>query len=351
MGVEKADLPVMRGTMLGFILGRYRQAFSRVILSCDKPRAFDFPDVTQVADEYPDGGPMSGLHAAFCKSDAAHIFLTAVDMPFSSPKLAAWLYDGIGGASGRALSHKGFIQPIFSVFSRSVLPEMERCLRAGKTSLYRFIQSIDAEILEAEALAARHPYAPEDLFFNINNPADYENALPLFKYYGETEKPVLCVVAESGTGKTTYLERLIPELKGRGIRLGVVKHDAHRLEIDVPGKDSWRITQAGADVVALSGPEKTAIIEQHEQPMSLNTLVGRMSGVDLILTEGYKRGFKPKIELYRAALGRAALCTDSELLAVVSDDNPAREVPVLPFAAIAAMADLIESFVTKFRPL
>jgi molybdopterin-guanine dinucleotide biosynthesis protein MobB len=235
------------------------------------------------------------------------------------------------------------------VYSRKLFDKIEYCLRNNENSLYHLFA--DAEILDAHSLTDIYPYPLDELLININAPDDYERALPLFKYYGDTEKPVISVVAHSGTGKTTYLERLIPELKKRGFKLGVIKHDAHRFEIDKPGKDSWRLAQAGADIVAVSSADKTAMIEKHEQLIPLNELAGRMKNAGLILTEGYKAGLKPKIEIYRAELGHAALCSDSELIAVVSDDCLTRGVPVLPFSELSKVADLIEDFVSKFRPL
>jgi len=203
--------------------------------------------------------------------------------------------------------------------------------------------------LPVRELPPLRPPPPEELLLNINSPGDYERAQPLFKYYGDSEKPVISVVARSGTGKTTYLERLIPELKKRGITLGVIKHDAHKFDIDIPGKDSWRIAQAGTDIVAITSAEKTAMIEKHEQPVPLNKIIRRMRTCDLILTEGYKAGFKPKIEIRRTALGNDPLCADDELVAVVSDDNQPERVPVLSFDALAEMADLIEEFMAKHR--
>jgi molybdopterin-guanine dinucleotide biosynthesis protein B/molybdopterin-guanine dinucleotide biosynthesis protein len=351
MGTDKASLPVMRGTMLDFVIRRYSEVFSNVILSCDQPGRYDFPGVTQIYDKYPDSGPMAGLHAVFSETDAEQVFLTGVDIPFASPQFAAWLYDSIGGAPARGIRYGGFLEPLYAAYSRKLFSNIENFLRDGDNSLLNLLDTDEASIIEEDELTSISPYPPEELLININSPGDYERALPLFKYYGDTKKPVISVVAKSGTGKTTYLERLIPELKKRGLTLGVIKHDAHKFEIDIPGKDSWRIAQAGADIVAVSSSEKTAVIEKHEQPVPLNKLVRRMRAADLILTEGYKTGFKPKIEIRRAELGNAALCADSELIAVVSDDGLSESVPVLPFAELSAMADLIEEFVARFRPL
>lgn len=101
--------------------------------------------------------------------------------------------------------------------------------------------------------------------------------------------PIITFVGKSGTGKTTLLEQLIPMLKARGLRLAVLKHDAHHFEMDKPGKDTYRFTAAGADVVTISNAEKFAMIEQPPEELSLRDIISRLPQVDLVLTEGYKR--------------------------------------------------------------
>jgi len=116
--------------------------------------------------------------------------------------------------------------------------------------------------------------------------------------------PVISFVAlSSGTGKTTILERVIPILKGRGIRLAVLKHDVHGFEIDKPGKDTWRLAKAGADIVAISSAQKFAFIEKRDKELSLDEAVARIKDVDIVLTEGYKRENKDKILVYRSGAG------------------------------------------------
>jgi molybdopterin-guanine dinucleotide biosynthesis protein B len=132
-------------------------------------------------------------------------------------------------------------------------------------------------------------------------------------------KVVISVVAKSGSGKTTLLEKVIKELKERGIKLAIVKHDTHGFEMDKPGKDTWRHAQAGADIVAISSPEKFALIEKRERELTLDEIVGRIDGVDLIITEGFKKGDKPKIEVFRSAAHSTLLCNPSELIAIASD--------------------------------
>jgi molybdopterin-guanine dinucleotide biosynthesis protein B len=85
--------------------------------------------------------------------------------------------------------------------------------------------------------------------------------------------PVISIVGRSNCGKTTYLEKLISEMKRRGYKVGIIKHDVHGFEIDQPGKDTWRHAQAGADVVCISSPQKMAMIKQVKQELSLDVVV------------------------------------------------------------------------------
>jgi len=154
--------------------------------------------------------------------------------------------------------------------------------------------------------------------------------------------PVISVVGKSGVGKTTFLEKLIPELKRRGLRVAVVKHDAHSFEIDHPGKDTWRHRQAGADVVLISSSTQLALIARQDHDASLDELVQMVAPrVDLVLTEGYKRGTAPKIEVSRRAVSADLLCAPHELLAVVTDHPLDISVPQFALDDAAGVAELL----------
>jgi molybdopterin-guanine dinucleotide biosynthesis adapter protein len=131
--------------------------------------------------------------------------------------------------------------------------------------------------------------------------------------------PVISVVGKSNVGKTTLVEKLIKEIKSRGYKVATVKHDVHGFDIDVPGKDTWRHAQAGSDVVVISSPQKLAMISKVEEELSLDQVCERISGVDLIMTEGYKRETKPKIEVFRKGVYDELLCSADELIAIATD--------------------------------
>ncbi len=155
--------------------------------------------------------------------------------------------------------------------------------------------------------------------------------------------PIVCFVGKSNSGKTTFLEKLVPELAGRGYRVGVVKHDAHGLDPDRPGKDTHRLRQAGAWRVALSSPQHLAVFVGVEEELPLEQIAARYLGdVDIVLAEGYKRSRLPKVEVCRAERSRELLCGADELLAVVSDVRFDLPCPQFDLDAAAAVAELLE---------
>lgn len=161
--------------------------------------------------------------------------------------------------------------------------------------------------------------------------------------------PAVSFVAKSGTGKTTLLEKVVAELKQRGWRLGVIKHDAHRFDIDHPGKDSYRLTAAGADTMLISSPAKLAMVKQHQESPPVEELIATyFQDVDLVLTEGFKMSSLPKIEVHRAAHNPDLICRgeqhDPTLIAVASDEPLELDVPVLDLNAPAAVARFVEQY-------
>jgi molybdopterin-guanine dinucleotide biosynthesis protein B len=153
--------------------------------------------------------------------------------------------------------------------------------------------------------------------------------------------PVVSFVGRSGVGKTTALERVIRELKQRGFKVGTVKHDAHDFEMDRPGKDSWRHGQAGSDVVVISGPHKMAMIRKLDQELPLDSILPLMGELDLVLTEGYKRGDRPKVEVSRGEWGTELLCEAGELVALMCDYRSNVPVPQFGLEDAAGVADLL----------
>ncbi len=154
--------------------------------------------------------------------------------------------------------------------------------------------------------------------------------------------PVISIVGKSGVGKTTLLEKLIPELKRRGYRVATIKHDVHGFEIDQPGKDTWRHAQAGSDHVVIASPNRIAHIQRLERELTLPEIVVTIHDADIVLTEGYKRGPAPKVEVSRAERGRELICAPEELVAIATDQPYDLDVPQFGLDDVVGLADLIE---------
>ncbi|UCE52023.1 MAG: molybdopterin-guanine dinucleotide biosynthesis protein B [Desulfobacterales bacterium] len=153
---------------------------------------------------------------------------------------------------------------------------------------------------------------------------------------------IISIVGRSQSGKTTLIEKLIPELKKRGYRIGTIKHAHHGFDIDKSGKDSWRHRHAGADTIVVASPGKIAMVK-NDDCESLDYLQDYFEDLDLIITEGYKRENKPKIEVLRAARHAELICkADQNLIAVVTDVDINPNVPKFGLEDIKELADLIE---------
>ena len=147
------------------------------------------------------------------------------------------------------------------------------------------------------------------------------------------------VTGWKNSGKTTLVERLVTEFVRRGWRVNTVKHAHHELDVDQPGRDSFRHRTAGATEVAVVGGHRYAIMREQEEP-SLAEVLARLAPADLILIEGYKRETHRKIEV--RAGGEPMAPRDPNILAIASDAPPAGErLPWFRRDDIVGIADFI----------
>lgn len=155
--------------------------------------------------------------------------------------------------------------------------------------------------------------------------------------------PVFSVVgSKSNVGKTTVLCNIIRELKARGYRVATIKHDVHGFDIDHPGKDTWLHAEAGADIVSISSSKKMAIIEKVEEEYSLDEMIKKIKGVDIIISEGYKYGDKAKLEVFRKEVAEELNSKDEDLFGIVTNKKFDKDIPQFDFDQIDKLVDLIE---------
>ena len=158
----------------------------------------------------------------------------------------------------------------------------------------------------------------------------------------------------SGSGKTTLVERLIPALKLRGLRVSVVKHAHHSFDIDQPGKDSHTHRLVGAHEVLISSAPRWALMHELRgaaEP-TLAELVPHLARVDLVIVEGFKTERHAKLEVHRASVGKPLLYpSDPQIVAIASDERPASvPLPLADLNDIEAIADLVDELARPFPP-
>ncbi len=151
-------------------------------------------------------------------------------------------------------------------------------------------------------------------------------------------------IGKKKSGKTTVVLGVIKELRSRGYRVAALKHDTHGFEVDIPGTDSYRFREMGAEVVGISSPDKYVWLNSCQEERPLGELVRQIrEPVDLIITEGFKRQDAPKIEVSRRARSTELVSTPDELIGITSDQPfPDYPVPQLALDDFRGLADLIE---------
>lgn len=171
---------------------------------------------------------------------------------------------------------------------------------------------------------------------------------------GSNPLPLLAVVAYSGTGKTTLLKHVIPLLISRGIRVGLIKHTHHQMDIDTPGKDSYELRKAGAAQTIVASNQRWALMTEtpeQEEP-NIYDLVGKMdaSTLDLVLVEGFKYEKIAKIALFRQSLGRELSdLIDEYVIAIATDTEINTLFPVLDINQPEQVANFIHQWLKNNR--
>lgn len=332
MGQDKAGLLIGKKTFLQQIEENLKDA-DEILLSVKDRR--DYPEIgaRHIEDREADKGPLMGLCSALEECSYDKVWVMSCDMPLvnwdTAQKLEHYLTDGIDAVIPVDRTGKKYV--LCAWYRKSTLEILKEQLESGDLKVKHLLGRLRVCYVAVEGLTdGSHK------FQNINTREEYQaftgqsDSISNRESYGKsagtavrpdkelhTDIPIVSFVAYSGTGKTTFLERLIPKLKARGLKIAIVKHDGHRFEIDHEGKDSDRFTKAGADVTGLISSEKAVLMENRQTDPE--DFLKKIDGVDLILTEGFKQGPWPKIMLHRKGSGKPMPLLPEECLAVISD--------------------------------
>ncbi len=317
-GVDKRFLVLEGRTLLQRNLAFLRSLFPTTVVSLAPDQELDLGDAGDavlVRDAWPGSSPLAGI-ATVLEHFRRPLFVMAADLAFPDRAAAERVLAAFPGHD-LALPMVGpHYEPLFAVYGPTCLAPVTALLEAGRHRIIEILADLDVE---------RIRFADDAVFRNINTMDQYHEACRQASAAdtssGVTQPALVAIVGKSDSGKTTLIEKLIPELLKLGLRVGAVKHDAHSFEIDHPGKDSWRHGQAGAHAYVVSSSEQLAFIAKLEGEVPLADIARRFfTGFDLVVAEGYKRTAPHIVELFRLGAGHdAPLCAPGEALALVTD--------------------------------
>ena len=300
MGRDKRFLPLDGEALLARTLRMGRMAgFSSIVLAAEGERS----DLTALAEEYgaqlvtdelPAQGPAAAIAAGLAAAKTEWALVLSADMPFYDFELVRTFLPYANGDTQVILpTLSGYWQPLAALYRRDAGAAFGTAIARGDRKL--------GVILRGLAVCEVPLTVDAGLFFNVNTPAAYRLALGRLANEQRTT-PILSVAAPaSGTGKTTFIEKLIPLLAARGVCTAVIKSDSHGFSLDTEGKDTARFSAAGAEAVAVSSPDGYFIQQKTKTRQDFQNLIAQMDGnsLDLYITESRSRGVLPTFMLDR----------------------------------------------------
>ena len=243
-----------------------------------------------------------------------------------------------------------FIEPLYAFYSVGMAGTFESEIKKNNLRLFDVISRSNIHFVDYSKV--KEYCRDADIFTNLNYRTDLD---ALEKIYMEDRVPVVSIVsAISGAGKTTLITGIIKNLKSRNYKVGILKHDVKKFEIDYPGKDSYKFTEAGADNVIIASPSKLAMIQNLQNKKSIEEMLWLFRDEDIVIVEGFKNNRYPKIEIHRKEAGSALLCKSPEhshtdFIAVASDEDLDMDIPVLNIDDSVEISDFIEKLFLKGR--
>ena len=356
MGEDKAFALLNDGTLLEWMRDRLAPLFSYVFVVTRDPSRFHDLGLPVVNDALPETGSAVGVYSAVLASPTERVICVACDMPFLTPRLLWALSDKSEGFDVYVPRHGGYLQPLCAVYGKGTLDAYREFIASGGRRIFDIYSDLNTGYLDMDDGTYGDPGR---LFFNVNTPAELEAARKdlegedggwraalqprIQAFMDASPLPVVSFVGKKKSGKTTVVLGIIQELRSRGYRVAALKHDTHGFEIDVPGTDSYRFREVGAEVVGISSPDKYVWLNTVEEERPLGELARQIrEPVDLIITEGFKKQDAPKIEVSRRARSTELVSTPDELVGIASDQRfPDYPVPQLDLDDFQGLADLI----------
>lgn len=289
-------------------------------------------------------GPLAGMLSAMQTVDSDYIITAPCDAPMISPHYRQRMMETLlHEQADIAVAYDGQrLQPVFCLIPSRLQDDLAEYLARGDRKIDRWFAQYKLAVVDFSDQA--------ESFANFNTPDDISGHQTTVS----TPIPILGFAAFSGTGKTTLLRQLIPLLNDRDINVAVIKHAHHQFNIDIPGKDSYEIRQAGAQQVLVSSRKLMALMQVQSTDPRLCELISRLdlTKINIILVEGFKDEKFPKIELHRPSLAKPLLHPNDNNIIAIASDLPiaiSSTIDRLDLNNIEQLADYIHSFIIHWQ--
>lgn len=357
MGENKALMDFGGRPLIGHVIDRLRPLSGDLFIVGGSASTYRHLGLPHVADQYPARASIVGIYSALAAARHEHCLTVSCDMPFAPVVLAPAMARMARGYDVVVPVTESGLEPLFALYAKS-------CLRVLEDQIERSILTIK-EALGQLNIFEIDPWQeceidPEIAFMNLNDPEQLEAAKRILSQGkpGPEENeagqksgrlqmpatpPLVCFVGKKNSGKTTFVEKLVGLLASQGLKVSFIKHDAHGFHMDHEGTDTWKVMRAGAREVVICSPDGLAGIRKTESEPDLSELYAAMApGADVVIAEGYKRSPADKIEISRSARSGRLACSESDLIAVISDrQDAAAGVPVFGMEDVEAVAEFL----------
>ncbi len=308
-------------------VARFAPQVDQLLLNANRNEAayaaLGHPVIGDLRHDFP--GPLAGIAAGFARATHALLAIVPCDSPFLPTDLVARLYQALVEQNAEIAVARagGELQPVFALLRTRLHHSLDAFMAGDDRRLAQWYRAQNLAVVD---------FDPESAFANLNHEADFVAAAQ--RLDEERFARVLGIAGYSGSGKTTLLTQLLPALRARGLRVGVIKHAHHQFDLDRPGKDSYELRQAGAARVLVASSRRWALLAEREEDGDppLRELLTRIAtpDLDLILVEGFRHERFPKLEVHRPAQGRDLLCKDDPSILAIATDSALilpREIP------------------------
>lgn len=345
---DKGLMVLVDHPLIEHILNRIVSQVATVYINANRNlaqyRQYGYSVISDENEEFM--GPLAGMASALRNVQTPYLLVCPCDTPYPPIDLALRLYRVlVEHDADIAVADDGQrIHPVFCLIKTSLSPSLTEQLMQGERKIDRWFAKHKTVYCDFSDQA--------NAFRNINTPEDLKKLEIEMTDLSDNAPPIIGFCAHSGTGKTTLLKQVIPRLKDKGLKLGIVKHAHHNFDTDQPGKDSYELRKAGAKNMLVSSSRRWALIHEHfneDEEATLAELIHIVTcrRIDLVLIEGFKHEAFPKIELHRSGLEHSYIYSqDVNVVALATDEKPPTDIsiPILDINNPAQIADFIVSY-------